>query len=371
MKLFQVKTEVSKFNSCKEFAEFFNIGEGDLILTSESTYKPFMSSLNLKADVMYKGKYGQGEPSDEMIDSIMKDIEGREYKRIIAIGGGAIIDIAKLLVIKDGKNTLDLFERRIPFIKNRTLIVVPTTCGAGSEVSNISICEIKAKNTKMGLAVDELFPDYAVLIPELLKKLPYKFFITSSIDALIHAIESYVSPKSNIYTELFSVKAIKLILKGYMEILEKGEDYRNEIIESFLVASNYAGIAFSNTGTGTVHALSYPLGGIYHVTHGEANYQMFVEVFKTYNKKNPQGKIKNINKVLGDVLGCDSCNVYEELTVVLDKLLCRKPLRDYGMKREEIESFTDSVIAGQQRLLVNSYVPLSREEILTIYKNLY
>lgn len=371
MKLFQVRTQVCKFNDCKRFVEFFNIGEGDFILTSESTYKSFMSSLNLKADVMFKGKYGQGEPSDEMINLIIKDIEGKKYKRIIAIGGGSIIDIAKLLVIKNAKNTLDLFEKRIPFVKDKELIIVPTTCGAGSEVSNISIAEIKEKNTKMGLAVDELFPNYAVLIPELVKGLPYKFFVTSSIDALIHAIESFVSPKSNTYTELFSVKAIELILNGYVKILEKGKEYRTEIIEDFLVASNYAGIAFSNTGTGPVHALSYPLGGIYHITHGEANYQMFVEVFKTYNRKHPEGKIKDINKVLASILGCNTDVVYEELTVVLDKLLSRKPLKEYEMKVEEIEIFTDSVIASQQRLLVNSYVPLSREDIMGIYKNLY
>lgn len=371
MKLLQVKSQIHKFDNCKDFVEFFNIGEGDFILTNEFIYAPAMGALNLKAEVSFQEKYGMGEPSDEMINAIMKDMEGKSYKRIIAIGGGTVIDIAKLLVIKDAKNTLDLFEKRIPFIKDKELIIVPTTCGTGSEVTNISIAEIKEKQTKMGLAVDELYADYAVLIPELVKGLPYKFFVTSSIDALIHGIESYVSPKSNTFTELFSVKGIELILKGYMEILEKGEEYRTEIIEDFVVGSNYTGVAFANTGVGAVHALSYPLGGKYHVPHGEANYQMFIEVFKTYYKKNPEGKIKEINKVLAEILGCDMENVYESLSSILDKLLARKPLREYGMKSEEIEIFADNVIAGQQRLLANNYVPLSREEIIAIYKNLY
>ncbi|MPN54806.1 hypothetical protein SDC9_202483 [bioreactor metagenome] len=120
-----------------------------------------------------------------------------------------------------------------------------------------------------------------------------------------------------------------------------------------------------------MHALSYPLSGTYHVTHGEANYQMFVEVFKTYNRKHPEGKIKEINQVFARILQCAVENVYDELTAVLDSLLARKPLKDYGMKPEEIERFTDSVIEGQQRLLGNSYVPLSREDMLNIYKNLY
>lgn len=371
MKLFQLRTEVCTFKDCKEFANFFNINEKDLVLTSKSTYESFLEHLNLKGTIIFKNNYGTGEPSDEMINKIFKSIEGKRFDRIFAVGGGSIIDIAKLLVIKDAKNTLDLFERKIPFIKDKMLISVPTTCGAGSEVSNISIAMLKEKNTKMGLATDELYPDYAVLIPDLLKELPYEFFITSSIDAMIHAVESFLSPKSNTYTELFSLKALELILKGYNYILDKGEDSRMDKLDNFLKASNYAGIAFSNTGTGAVHALSYPLGGTYHVTHGEANYVMFTEIMKTYNKKSPTGKIQEINIAISNILECDIDSVYTELTQVLDKLLERKPLREYGMKVEEIELFTDSVIEGQQRLLVNSYIPLSRNDIMNIYSKLF
>lgn len=372
MKLLQIKPQIHKFDNITDFAESFNIGTGDFVLTSESLYVSFMKALNLNADFVFREKYGKGEPSDEMINAIMKDMKGKHYKRIIAIGGGSIVDIAKLLVIEGASNALDLFEKKIPLIKGRELIIVPTTCGTGSEVTNISIAEIKSKHTKMGLAVDELYADHAVLIPQLVKDLPYKFFVTSSVDALIHAVESFVSPRSNVFTELFSVKAIELILKGYMDIIEKGHEYRIDIIEDFVVGSNYAGIAFSNTGVGAVHALSYPLGGNYHVPHGEANYQFFTEVFKNYNKKDPNGKIKKINNILAGILGLkDTSDVYQELSKVLDKLLARKPLKEYGMKKEEVESFTDNVIEGQQRLLVNNYVPLSRDEILNIYKALY
>ncbi|WMJ82376.1 4-hydroxybutyrate dehydrogenase [Clostridium sp. MB40-C1] len=372
MRLLKIQPELHKFNTFAEFAKEFNIGEGDFVLTNEFLYTPFMQELNLKADFLFQEKFGLGEPSDEMINAIMAEMRGKDYKRIIAIGGGSIIDISKLLALKDSGNCVDLFERTVPIVKERELVIVPTTCGTGSEVTNISISEIKSKHTKMGLAVDELLPEHAVLIPELVKGLPFKFFVTSSIDALIHAIESFVSPKSNPYTEIFSVKAIELIIKGYKAIVEKGEDYRTEIIEDFVIGSNYAGIAFGNAGVGAVHALSYPLGGVYHVPHGEANYQFFVEVFKTYNKKNPDGSIKEINKLLAEILGVDTdVDVYDELAKLLDKLLARKPLKEYGMKEGEIEAFADSVIAGQQRLLANNYVPLSRDEIRDIYKSLY
>lgn len=372
MKNFQLTPQIHSFDNFKDFAVEFKIGEGDLVLTHEFIYEPFMKPLNLKSDFIFQEKYGFGEPSDEMINKIIADMPNKKINRIIAIGGGTVIDISKLMIFKDVSDCLDLFEKKVPFIRDKELVIVPTTCGTGSEVTNISIAEIKSKHTKMGLATDELLANQAVLIPELMKGLPFKFFVASSIDALIHAIESFVSPKSNAYTELFAVRAIEMIMKGYMEIIEKGEDHRQTLLKDFLIASNYAGIAFGNAGVGAVHAMSYPLGGVYHVAHGEANYHMFTEVFKMYDKKNPNGKIKEINTILANILNLgEGKNLYEEIENVLNKLLVKKPLKEFGMKKEEIELFTDSVIEKQQRLLVNNYLPLSREEMIEIYTNLY
>ena len=372
MKMLELKPKLYKFETFKDFAEEFNLNKKDLIITNEFLYDPFMKELNLGCFKVFQEKYGFGEPSDEMIDGIFEEVKEYDFNRIIAVGGGTILDIAKLLVLKKGKNVLELFDKKIPLIKEKELIMVPTTCGTGSEVTNIAIAEIKSRKTKMGLAIDEMYADYAVMIPEIVKGLPYKFFVTSSIDALIHAIESYVSPKSTVYTEMFSQKAIEIILRGYKKIVEKGEEYRKEIIEDFVIASNYAGISFGNAGVGAVHAMSYPLGGTYHIPHGEANYLMFAEVFKLYNEKNPHGKIKEINKLLGEILNVENGkSIYEDLSNLLDKLLVRKPLREYGMKEEDIEQFSESVVKTQQRLLNNNYVEVSLEEMKAIYRNLY
>lgn len=371
MKLFKLPTQIHKFQAFKEFADEFQIGEGDLVLTHQFIYDPFMKDLSLKADFLMQETFGAGEPSDLMIDSIMAELKGKSYKRIIAVGGGTVIDIAKLLVFNEIGDTLAMFERRVPLVKDKSLIIVPTTCGTGSEVTNISIVELKSKQTKMGLAVDEMYPEFAVLIPELINGLPYKFFVYSSIDALIHAIESYVSPNANSYTKMFSLIAAEMILKGYMELIEKGEDHRFAIMEEFVVGSNYAGISFGNAGVGAVHAMSYPLGGAYHVPHGEANYQFFTEVFKTYQRLKPEGRIKDLNLFLSDVLKVEPENVFEAIESLLDKLLSKRPLREYGMKPEEIDGFTDSVLEKQQRLLNNNYVPFTRTEIREIYQNLY
>ena len=192
MKALMIKPTIYKYGTCRAFAEEFQLGEGDLVITNEYIYKPAFGNLDLKCDVIYQEKYGMGEPSDEMAEAIYKDIKGNP-KRIIAIGGGTVIDISKIFALKNVSPILDLYDGKIE--KDKELILVPTTCGTGSEVTNIAILALNSRGTKKGLAVDEMYGDAAVLIPELLHGLPFKVFATSSIDALIHAIESTLSPK--------------------------------------------------------------------------------------------------------------------------------------------------------------------------------
>ena len=247
----------------------------------------------------------------------------------------------------------------------------PTTCGAGSESSNVTIAEFIQKNSKMGLADDALYADYAVLIPELLEELPYEFFATSAIDALIHGIESYVSPKASLYTEMFSRKAMEMILHGFKKIVNGGPEVRFELLEEFLVASDLAGIAFGNAGTGAVHAMSYPLSGEYHVPHGEANYQFLTAVFQKYVQIKPEGKIRQLNEFLAGILLCKPEQVYGELEQLLDRIIPRKRLSQYGMKEAEITTFAKSVEESQQRLLNQSYIKFDAEAMAEIYRELY
>jgi len=370
MRQLLIKPEIYQYDTCKAFCDAFEIGEGDLIITNEYIYRPLFDALNLKADVLYQEKYGMGEPSDEMAEAMYADIKG-SYKRIIAIGGGTIIDISKLFALKNVSPVLDLFDRKTQPVKDKQLILVPTTCGTGSEVTNISILELKSRHTKQGLAVDELFADSAVLIPELLKGLPFRFFATSSIDALIHALESSLSPKATPYSELFGYKAIEMILKGYMKIAREGEEARMPLLKDFLIASNYAGVAFGNAGCAAVHAMSYPLGGMYHVPHGEANYCLLIGVFKKYMDIDPSGRIKKLNRFIADILDCGEDVVYEEMEMLLNQIIQRKPLHEYGVTEANLKEFTDSVMTKQGRLMANNYVTLDEAAVYGIYKSLY
>ena len=117
--------------------------------------------------------------------------------------------------------------------------------------------------------------------------------------------------------------------------------------------------------------MSYPLSGVYHVTHGEANYQFLTAVFAKYQELDPNGRIKKLNNSLSNILKCKSDEVYTKIEKLLDQIIARKPLHEYGMKEEEIESFAKTVEETQQRLLNQSYVKLTWQQMAEIYKELY
>lgn len=363
MKSFNIKPVIVEYNNFLDFAKEQNLCEKDLILTNK--YILDKEKLGLDCYVVYQEEYGLGEPTDIMINAILKSISDISFERIIAVGGGTVIDIAKVLVVAgDVLDVNALYENASELIKHHELIIIPTTCGTGSEVTNISVVNRTVINTKQGLVSEAMFADKAVLVGEFIESLPYKVFATSSLDALIHAVESFLSPKATVYSQLFSAEAIRMIIEGYMHTTNNGGSiagYGNH----FLRAANYAGIAFQNAGCGTVHAMSYAFGGKYHVPHGEANYQLFMAVLRYYSIIKPSSEFEKLIDLLSEYF--DTENKLDGFNELLDKVLLRKPLREYGVSDEEVKEFAKSTIDNQQRLLANSYVAMSVESIEAIY----
>ncbi len=366
-----IKGQLNKFGTFKDFADEFCLGERDLIMTNEFIYKPFMEQLGLTSQIVFQEKFGAGEPSEEMLTDIFNELDPDSYDRIIAVGGGAIMDICKVLSLKRPSSVHDLYFKKFDVIPEKELVAIPTTCGTGSEVTNISVAIVKDENgstTKLGLVSDLLIPSSVCLIPELLKTLPYKPFASSAIDALIHAVESYLSPtRATMTSELYGVKAMELILEGFRQIRDEGQDSRFGYLDEYVTASCYAGIAFLQAGCATVHAMSFPLGGTYHVPHGESNYALFGKVLEKYDAIMPDGKIAEFKKTIARILGGTEDDAIENLNALLETILHLKPLREYGFRKEDIEIFTKSVIENQQRLVTNSYVPLTEDLIRDIY----
>ena len=371
MKEIILKTELHRFKTCKEFAEDFALGRGDFILTIRPIYEKYFAPLGLPLKSLFMEDFGAGEPTDVMTDEIIEAVTALGFERLIAVGGGSIVDIAKIVAASGGKKTDELYAAPSEIRRGRGFVIVPTTCGTGSEVTNISIVNRTRAGTKVGLVADALFADQAVLIPELLHDLPFDVFAASSIDALVHAVESALSPKATAFSKLLSCKAVEIIIKNYLKIAEEGRKARIPLLDSFLTAANYAGIAFGTAGCAAVHALSYPLGGKYHVPHGESNYAVFTGVMKNYIEIKEDGEIAEMMGFISSLLCCRKDDAWEALEDLLNKILPKKSLHEYGVEEEELEEFTDSVMQRQQRLMLNNFVPLDRDRVLKIYMELY
>lgn len=368
MKQLGLSSAIHKFSTCKEFAEAFELKETDLIITCKYIFEPYFGDMDISSQVIYQEEFGSGEPTDDMVNAMIKAVK-TGYKRIIGIGGGTVLDISKLFALETITPLVDLFQGRITPQKKCELVLVPTTCGTGSEVTNVSILGFNSLNTKLRLAVDEIYADDAVLIPQLIEKLPRQFFATSSIDALIHAIESSLSPLATPFSLLFGHKAIEIIINGYTRIKNEGFEVLPELLEDFMIASNYAGIAFGKAGCGAVHAMSYPLSGKYHVAHGEANYVLLTSVLRKYEQKECSDKYDETITTLKNALGCEKCDVAKKLDELLSIILEKKPMSAYGTTVDDVEAFADSVLTYQQVIMSHNPTVLSKEDVIDIYND--
>lgn len=371
MKEFKMHAHIVYADSFASFMESEQIGSSDFILTNEFLFHEFVEPLKANCEALFIEAYGKGEPTTEMVDKIRLAIP-QGVKRLIAVGGGSVIDIAKMLSLRTSSGkTEDLFLGKEEPTRIYDVYAVPTTCGTGSEVTNACAVELTSLHTKRGLNSMLMFPSKSILIPELISGLPYKFFATSSIDALIHATEAYLSPNASPISELFSREAMRLILKGYQDIDQKGLDTWVEDASEFINASNFAGLAFCSAGCAAVHALSYPLGGGYHIPHGEANQLVFAATFRKYKEKQPKGKLAALEALWGEWLNTAPQEALETAFSLFDRVQPRKPLHEFGIKEAELPRFAEGVMAGQTRLLHNNYVPLSVEDMVEIYRSVY
>ena len=160
MKAFQLIPSIAEYADFGTLAGELKLGPADLILTNEYIYNPTIASLDLGCHTCFQEKYGAGEPTDVMVDAILDDLRDKDYDRIVAVGGGTVIDIAKVLTVARPSDKVDdLYDRMASLEKEHPLIIVPTTCGTGSEVTNISIINRTTKGVKVGLVSPSMFAD--------------------------------------------------------------------------------------------------------------------------------------------------------------------------------------------------------------------
>lgn len=211
------------------------------------------------------------EPPFELLEKIGEEVRGKKYDLLIGIGGGSVLDSTKIISIL-AKYELDLRsvvgtdlvpEPGLPFI------LVPTTSGTGSEVTWNAIFTDENDHVKKGIVSPYLLPKLAIVDPELTYTMPASVTAATGMDALVHAIESYTSTRTDEINKAVALQAIKLINKSLRKAVYNGNDPVARADMSY--GSLLAGISLANAGVGAVHALAYPLGGKFKVAHGVAN----------------------------------------------------------------------------------------------------
>jgi len=243
----------------------------------------------------------EAEPRLEVADEGAKAARKGKCDIVVGIGGGSAMDVAKAIAVlaaNNGSAADYLGLNKVPG-PGLPKIMIPTTAGTGSEVTFTAVFVRQNLKKKEGMNSPYLYPELALLDPTLTLSLPSVSTASTGIDALCHAIESYTSINASPMSEMISLEAIGLIASNLRTCVHDGSNL--EAREQMLMGSLYAGLGLANAGVGAVHALSYPLGGQYGVSHGLANTIMLPHVM-AFNLPGALEKFVVIAEVMGEVI---------------------------------------------------------------------
>lgn len=289
-------------------------------------------------------------PSIETVYKATKMYKDSGATNIVALGGGSPMDVSKavgVLATYGGKITDYEGYEKVPG-KIIPIIAIPTTAGTGSEVTRTSVVTDKSRNYKFAVISSTMIPSFAILDPELIMSLSPIVAASTGIDALVHAIESYISLNSNVFTDTMSERAMELIGKYIRRFVANRKD--EEAASAMLIASNFAGIAFTRALLGNVHAMAHPLGGYFNVPHGIANAILLPAVIE-YNALADNGKYEKIYNYikLGKGQTCDFTPdmLTEEIKSLISSLGIPQNLSEVGVTEDKIrEMATDAMKSG-------------------------
>ncbi|MEB3797841.1 MAG: iron-containing alcohol dehydrogenase [Caldisphaeraceae archaeon] len=278
----------------------------------------------------------EAEPSEESIYRGLEVAKSFQPDLFVAIGGGSSIDTAKTIWV--------LYERpdkRVDEIspleplglrKKARLVAIPTTSGTGSESTWAMV--ITKGGKKLELASREVLPDLVILDPRFVYSMPKELIADTGIDALTHAIEAYTSTWRNEYSDALSEKAVEIIMK----YLPKSYRMDKEAMEKVHYAADMAGIAFSNSQIGIIHALAHSFGATFHKPHGRS-----VALFLPYGIKYNSKAASDRYKVLAGKAGIG--DLYDAIINLLRDLNEPLSVKDLGITEEEYFSKMDELVS--------------------------
>lgn len=310
------------------------------------------------------------EPTYGQVEEVVNMVQGYDCDLIIGIGGGSVMDAAKLAsVLKGADYTIrDLLNDPSQARKMVKTVMIPSTCGTGSEATCNAIVAIPEENSKKGIVNDSMIPDYVILDCRMIARLPKAIVAATGVDALAHAVECYTSKKATPFSDGYAMTAAKLIFENIREAYNNPENMTAK--SNMMIGAYYGGVAITASGTTAVHALSYPLGGKYHIAHGVSNAILFAHVM-AFNKDACEERLAAICDAICPALTKQS--VDEKAQYVIDQIAdivkvtnIPTDLSQYGVSMDDLD-FLVTAGSQQQRLLVNNRKELSLDDIREIY----
>ncbi len=313
------------------------------------------------------------EPSYEQVNAIYRQAEGLACDLVVAIGGGSAMDTSKLvaLMLRNDITLEQMLDGRKPSVKGVPTLMIPTTAGTGAEATPNAIVLVPEKNLKVGIVTDLMISDCVILDPSMTAGLPPVITANTGIDALCHLMECYISKKANPISDCFALAGIKLIARSIRTAFSNGSDLKAR--EDMLLASCFGGMAIATSSTTAIHALSYPLGGRYHIPHGLAN-AILMPLVMDVNKYSCLDKYV----AMADAMGMETAGkapeevadaFVAELYRLNADLKIHCDLAARGITEDVIGELVDAA-AQVTRLLSNNPKDLTREEMAEIYVKL-
>ncbi len=314
------------------------------------------------------------EPPAGIIDQCALMFRQGGYDLCLGLGGGSSLDSAKMVAILAANpgSVLDYVGMDAVPQKGAPLILVPTTAGTGSEATRVTVFTDEADNTKKVVYSDYLLPDLAILDPELTLTMPPLVTADTGMDALVHAIESYVSVNTTPYAEILAIQAIGMIARHLPQAYAKG----NSMLARYnmLLAANLAGAAFASGGLGAVHGSAYVLGTEYHMSHGRSNAIMLPHIMN-FNKVGNLEKFARIAEAMGKKV--ERLPPYEAAAMAVEAVYelmaaidVSPKLGDYGIPEEDLPKLVRGAMQ-QARLFVPNPRDLTEKDMEEIYRSAF
>jgi alcohol dehydrogenase class IV len=314
------------------------------------------------------------EPPARIIDECAARVRSGGCDLILGIGGGSSLDSAKAACVLATNEGSVLQYAGIDMVSKRGIpcILVPTTAGTGSETTRVLVMTDEAVNTKKVVYSDFLLPDLAVLDPMLTLSVPPKVTADTGIDALVHAIETYVSVNTTPYAEVLALQAIAMIAANLPPAYAKGSNVKARY--NMLLAANLSGMAFASGGLGANHGLAYVLGTEYHMSHGRSNAIMLPHVM-AFNKVGNLRKYADIARAMGESI--EGLSLYEAADLSIEAVLNLMEavnvspwLNDYDVPESDLPKMVAGGMA-QARLFVPNPRDLTEADVRGIYQNAF